>query len=312
MWLADESRTTRADLEKLPVHFRDSAAVLLKRKLSARTRGILEIADASKEYVDFSHRTARDWVQQPAVWDKIRASYGKDHDPDLVLFEAETLTFSIPHAPRGTRWAGMKKALWYAAHSCERGMDHERLVQLMDFFDASIQENYVKATWPSLGARATGKQHWSMSQNRSLIHNGFMGLAAQFSILPYVRAKTANGRNLPSRKPTQDYTSLLDCAVFGYEFFTGYDVTESLNLPPISVERRFATVQFLVDAGSAPGPKFDVYLAQEVKRCGTDSPVLLHYYNEVCAYRKARTSVRRQAKGVLGWVSSLVRSPRSG
>ncbi|KAK8017064.1 hypothetical protein PG993_015253 [Apiospora rasikravindrae] len=312
MWLADESRSTRADLEKVPVNFRDSAAVLLKRKLSARTRGILEIADASREYVDFSHRTARDWVQQPQVWDKIRASYGKDFDPDLVLFEAETLVLSIPHAPRGARWAGMKKALWYASHSGEREMDNARLVQLMDFFDESIQEDYVKAMWPSLGAGATGKQHWSMSQNRSLIHNGLLGLAAQFSILPYVQTKTAYGRNLPCRKPTQDYTSLLDCAVFGYEFFTGYDVTESLHLPPISVERRFATVRFLVDAGSAPGPKFDVYLAQERERCGADNLVLLHYYDEVCAYIKAKTSVRRQAKGVLGWVSSIVRSPRSG
>ncbi|KAK7983218.1 hypothetical protein PG989_010620 [Apiospora arundinis] len=313
MWLADESRSTRADLEQLPYNFREHAAVLLKRKLASRTRGILEIADGPEKVVDFSHRTARDWVRQAGVWDRIRASYGEDFEPTLILFEAETLTMSILHGPQSSRWANVKKALWYASQSCEEEPTGERLVQLMDFFDESMQKYFEKGKWPSQDNIKTAKRNWAQNQNHSLSATGFLGLAAQFSILPYIRLKTGDRWNLPSRKPSPNYTSLLDCAVFGYEFFTGYDVTETLKLPPISVERRLETVKFLVDAGSAPGPRFGEYLAKEKERCGTGShPVLLHYYDEVCAYIKTKTSVRQQAKGVIGWVSSVLRSPRSG
>ncbi|KAK6829837.1 hypothetical protein PG987_010421 [Apiospora arundinis] len=316
MWLADESRSRRADIAQVSVDIRERAAVLIKRKLASRTRGILEVVDASgRNFVDFSHRTARDWVRQAEVWDRIRASYyGDKFNSHLVLFEAETMTFLIPHGLQGSRWAGMKRSLWYASQSCGEGeQDTERLVQSMDFFDDSVQERYERGTWPSQGVMTTTRQRWSMSQNFSLLHHGFLSLAAQYAILPYVQAKTGNGRSLPGRKTAADYTSLLDCAVFGYEFFTGYDVTDPLQLPPIPVKRRLAMVKFLVDAGSVPGPRFREYLAQEKARHETDgNHMMLQYYEEISACIKAKQSVRRHARGVLEWATSVLRSPRLG
>ncbi|KAK7986964.1 hypothetical protein PG988_001952 [Apiospora saccharicola] len=64
MWLADESRTTRVNVKRLPVNVKVHASLSLKRRLASRTRGLLEMTGDIEKVVDFSHRTARDWSQQ--------------------------------------------------------------------------------------------------------------------------------------------------------------------------------------------------------------------------------------------------------
>ncbi|KAK8064411.1 hypothetical protein PG994_007049 [Apiospora phragmitis] len=259
LWLAEESRTTRINVEQLPNNVKLHAHVSLKRRLATRTRGILELTSGC---VDFSHRTARDWAHQSEVWDTICSSYGRGLNPHLVLFEANTLVLSIPS--RATEYTlqtlriAITNTLWYASESSECKADSERLVEVMDFFDKSVQNTYERAqtAWPLPNKVIPGKQHWSSKQNAflasSTVHNTFLDVAAQFSILPYIQIKTTGfGLDIPHLQTPKNGFSLLDPAMFGYEFFIACDPRTIHEMT--SKERRLSTVKFLLEAGSKPG-----------------------------------------------------------
>ncbi|KAK7994564.1 hypothetical protein PG991_016152 [Apiospora marii] len=311
MWLADESRTVRVDVKTLPVNVKVDAAIALKRRLSSRTRGLLEMTGGVEKFVDFSHRTARDWAQQSEVWNEICSSYGAELDPYIILFDAETLALSMAndatdYSP-GSLWVAITKTVWYASQSCDSNTDNKRLVELMDAFDKSIQETYETAQkmWPSPDRIVPGK-HWSSRQNRSVLDNTFLSIAAQFSILPYIQIKAGKGRNLPHLKASEHCFNLLDLAVLGHEYFNGYDIQQSFVLPPISVERRLSTVQALLEAGSKPSKSCWGVLEDEKGKCKSAEPALVNYYNEVTAIIKGKKRVR--ARNVLHRISGIFSS----
>lgn len=308
IWLADESRTTRAYIEKLPFNMPAKAPTSLKRRLASRTRGILEMTGGTDKLVDFCHRTAKDWAKQDGVWDDIQTSYGEDFDPNFVLFEAETLALSRLDGAREYRqpsqlWAAITKALWYASQSCERAAYHRQIVDLMDFFDTNIQRTFSTAQlyWSDYLPRT---HHWSTEQSLSGPHSTFMGIAAQFSMLPYIRTKAGPNLELQNLKGSRDRYSLVDCAMFGYEYFNDPTLTDFCNLPPIPAELRLATVAFLLDAGSTPRKKYRARL-EELKRKHAQDEPKLEYYERLLALIKAKRGVRGHAKATLGRISSV-------
>ncbi|CAJ2504283.1 Uu.00g116770.m01.CDS01 [Anthostomella pinea] len=77
MWIAEEARhgTVQPRALSKKEGWRDFAWLSLKRKIAIRTRNILELTTGKDGFVDFTHRTARDWAMQPEVWHRIRSSY---------------------------------------------------------------------------------------------------------------------------------------------------------------------------------------------------------------------------------------------
>ncbi|KAK3387690.1 hypothetical protein B0H63DRAFT_163588 [Podospora didyma] len=83
IWLADESRSATVNIDDFPLDSRPYAQQALSRRLATCTRGILEISSGFKLYVGFTHKTARDWANQPTAWQRLCSSYvsGCSHSP---------------------------------------------------------------------------------------------------------------------------------------------------------------------------------------------------------------------------------------
>ncbi|KAK8121610.1 hypothetical protein PG984_010280 [Apiospora sp. TS-2023a] len=317
LWLAEESRASRIDVQQLPVNIEAHACVSVKRRLASRTRGLLELTGEGEGCVGFSHRTARDWSQQTEVWEDICSSYQGNLNPHLVLFEAKTLSFSIPKklaaytTPKPFRTAVMNM-LWYASESSDSKADSVRLVEAMDFFDISVQKAYETAqrAWLPPDRVQPGKQHWSTKQNVSMPslenHNTFLNIAAQFSILPYIQTKAEFGLDIPNLKPPKNGFSLLDHAVLGHEFFAP-DTAETHQMS--SKERRLSTVKFLLEAGAKPSKSPRANLSAErrerrILKCG----LMYHYeeyYDEVTAMIRAAKNARLRSS--IGRVFTIFR-----
>ena len=89
LWLADENQPLEYDIRTLSTEGRAGVREIMKRRLDSRTRGILEISTSGN--IDFLHRTARDWILQPRIWEGIRSEVPEDFDPYLQLLRAETI-----------------------------------------------------------------------------------------------------------------------------------------------------------------------------------------------------------------------------
>lgn len=88
-WLADETRggSTAIHVPSLDV---DKVQASVKRRLGARTRGILELVPRTQT-IEYLHRTAAEWVNQPRVWEQLKSVSPPDLDPHYCLLQAEAI-----------------------------------------------------------------------------------------------------------------------------------------------------------------------------------------------------------------------------
>jgi hypothetical protein len=136
MWLIEEARLGPIDVNAFPrdARWRGMALRSLRRKLSARTKGILEVSwsdDGGSGYVNFIHRTVWAWVQQPEVWQRVCASSPDSFNPFLALVEAETLLLSDGKAVNKTQfeiWEAVIRTLWYASEASDNPENEDGLV----------------------------------------------------------------------------------------------------------------------------------------------------------------------------------------
>ncbi|KAF5242185.1 hypothetical protein FANTH_8817 [Fusarium anthophilum] len=154
MWLADESRYTEVDPSAMSPEAKYHAKKGLKRRLSTRARGILELSGAAQEVVNFAHRTTRDWVEQAHIWDELCASCQSNFEPHLLLLQAETLLMfgsetTSDYAPSHF-WLAVMRALCCASQvSTHRSQDQlGALIPTLDTFDRATSEAY----WNAQGA----------------------------------------------------------------------------------------------------------------------------------------------------------------
>ncbi|KAI1135642.1 hypothetical protein F5Y05DRAFT_415982 [Hypoxylon sp. FL0543] len=251
MWLADESKTARVDIDLLPNDIKYHAKISLKRRLATRTRGILEIAGQN---VDFSHRTARDWAAQQQVWENICSVGQNTVDPYLMLTEAETLVLSEPgkalNYSHDNLWEAIYKVLWYATRVIDSAENTPRLIDILDFFDQRVLMTWHQAQppWPKEWKLASG-QHWSERQNRTQAgrRNTFLGIVAQFGILPYVREKVLSDKTALRQKSSKECVGLLENAQNGFRHFMAGDFRPPVELPELLVDDD--VVEFLYDQG---------------------------------------------------------------
>jgi hypothetical protein len=231
----------------------------MKRRLDSRTRGILEVSTDGT--VNFLHRTARDWALQPSVWQGICSKVPEDFDPYLHLLVAETQKMPDNFAYQ-TRdeienvWPHVHKALWYASQVRQSPNTSLELVETLNKFDKEVDgvvSPYVGvgSTRPWLNQRK-GTQvnlHWSSIQGRSSLgrkENTFLGLMAEFCVLPYIRANLPTN---PNTVPSNRCVSLLENAVFGFPAVT--HPTDATSPFHVECRQRIETVAFLLGKGAS-------------------------------------------------------------
>ncbi|KAL7815611.1 hypothetical protein V8C26DRAFT_435773 [Trichoderma gracile] len=262
MWLIETSRSddvskcAPVDINKIPTHleWKIVAMKTLQRKLATWTKCILEVRGESYDgYVDFTHRTARDWALQPDRWQLICSLSSDDFDPHLAILQAQTLILSDSnygdrHQPdRIDVWDMLVRALWTAGEVKDTPVNREQLVACLSSLDThvrSLPQELLMTGW--VRPEGLERYRWYLTGVRPWrVDNTLLGLAAQFAVLPYIKAV------LPTdQRPLfyhDDVLGLLENAIFSYSYF--YRNLHYDPLPRIPIERRLATVEYLLKQG---------------------------------------------------------------
>ncbi|KAF5531083.1 hypothetical protein FMEXI_13162 [Fusarium mexicanum] len=318
MWLADESRYTEVDPSAMSPEAKYHAKKGLKRRLATRTRGILELSGAAQEVVNFAHRTTRDWVKQAHIWDELCASCQSNFEPHLLLLQAETLLMfdsetTSDYAPSHF-WLAVMRALCYASQFSTHSSQDQlgALISTLDTLHRATSEAYWKAqgAWPTVYRLQGPEMHWSsvqdMFDHRRGLPNTFMGLAAHFSILPYLQSKLHTRRSILQQWNPKDGVGLLENAIFGYKYYMAENFDPPNGLPTINRNQRLAVVQFLLARGfrqtKGNSSHHQVSIRDELRRLAGEQGQDNAYYLEVIRcldYAGLLQSTFRRFKSVL-------------
>ncbi|KAF5641620.1 heterokaryon incompatibility protein het-E-1 [Fusarium sp. NRRL 52700] len=255
MWVIEDLKLASARVERSSVsveisseaieqfrgdsNLKNVAKISLRRKLVGRTKGILEMNLEGDGFVDFIHRTARDWAANPKMWELICNASKDPFDPHLYLLQAETLTLTY----RSRTWSNpdaqlrdaIMSAFWHASKVDFTQENNKTLVKCL----TALEER---------GKALEGDRH---SQRKTCwapakfsIDNNFVGLAAQFSVLPYVQFALQADVSRRLQKPSKGVLGLLENAIFGPIYYNPPAGLQG-GPHPIPQKRRLATISTL-------------------------------------------------------------------
>lgn len=242
---------------------------LLRRKLMACTKGIMEVSPTG--YIEFLHRSAKDWAKQDNVWTTIRSKTPAHFDPSLELLKAAN-TYIVPHLDPATDqacWGQIVQCLTLASNVVDLPETARQLIKNLDRMNWMLSHSNDPTLY-SAGHWSTTKFRQDIQQRckGSRVENCFVGLAAQFAILPYVRAKVSQKPGLLRTKWRHQQISLLESAIFGWEgdaaspsdsnIYGRIFVVDAESVPPeYKLSRWFCTpqrmeiIRYLLEAGES-------------------------------------------------------------
>ncbi|KAL7946976.1 hypothetical protein V8C42DRAFT_298975 [Trichoderma barbatum] len=316
MWLIEESRFARIRISALPYNkeWRDAAPKSLRRKLAARTKCILELSGSAEDgFVDFTHRTARDWAVQPKNWQLICSPSSDQFDPHLCILKAETLVLTdigrILHIHVPDVEAVVLRALWHASEVKDTPQNTRDLVDCLNSSKNSLETG--QGLHDPVGFSDGRIRFLSMLLGLKLIDIrkagdiDFLELAAQLSVLPYINAVALSDRNKLSSSFSERSNGLLENAIFGFHYY--HEPAKSEFRRQIPNERRLATVKYLLDQGVRQKEMHSrngiCNLRKELRRVSPDNP---EYYSTVAMYldrRNLKSSMRSIELRIRSWFS---------
>ncbi|UKZ78937.1 hypothetical protein TrVFT333_006684 [Trichoderma virens FT-333] len=295
LWVIEETRFAPANTRVfLKDDQKDVAVRSLKRKLAALTKCILEISgDENDGTVDYIHRTARDWAAQPENWKLICSSSSEKFDPHLCILKAKTL-FLTDKRHENTylqdKWKDVARALWHASEVKDIPENVRDLVDCLNSTRSMLEHlerekpNSQTAFKGYRDSPETTPPPKPRSKNvRDLEpRNNFLGLAAQFSILPYIKASVLSNPTCLYPSPSKNAIGLLENAIFGYYHYDAYGDFS----PRIPIDRRLATVEYLLNEGvyqsAMYSSKGKIYnLRERLRNISSMDP---KYYSTVAMY----------------------------
>ncbi|KAK5659606.1 hypothetical protein OQA88_810 [Cercophora sp. LCS_1] len=117
--------------------------------------------------------------------------------------------------------------------------------------------------------------------NRLLVQDTFLGFSAQFSLLPYVKAKAKANKGCLNQRTTESSHGLPECAIFGYKYFLT-DASSRRDFPEIDT--------FVVSPMGLEDLKAEIHSFLQTR----SSAVEKEYYEQVAELlAKKRTMVQR-------------------
>ncbi|KAK4163739.1 hypothetical protein QBC43DRAFT_319118 [Cladorrhinum sp. PSN259] len=267
LWLADEDIPCGFKISRDEGSANASALKIIKRRLNSRTRGLVDTYDSGR--VDYLHRTTRDWIIKN--WDSVISKSPLTYDCNLALFKAITIQISAiaAGAPRSAIsfdaadfWTAASVPLSLAS-SVSSEIHFPALHWLLDALDAafvklSAQEGSGSGYqfWEHLSRRHHRIGNWTLARfgefsNTIDVHKPvpnqvrFLALCAQIPISSYLGAKLhAQQQQSPA---SQDYTSVLESALFGSRFHNGTQLPISgMDSPPSYGEERLNLIRYIL------------------------------------------------------------------
>lgn len=255
-WLADETRggSTVTHVQSLDM---DKVQASVKRRLGARTRGILELVPQTQT-IEYIHRTAVEWVNQPRVWEQLKSVSAPDLDSHYCLLQAEAIqveNWEPTDLPGSTAyWEDVTKGLHYASHIDPAVTSDSALTTALDRFHDACAKRFT--TFIGLeDTDSSVKLSWASYQpmkTQGVRANTFNGLMAQFAIVPYIRYKFRDKTTPFHPVPQKRSIALLEQAIFGpgaYSSPGALAVFDQPNLPKISYFQRLQAVSLLLERG---------------------------------------------------------------
>ncbi|KAL8392276.1 hypothetical protein RB595_002465 [Gaeumannomyces hyphopodioides] len=236
----------------------------LDRRLRSRTKGLLEISTErtnKSRTVEYLHRTTREWVRDNRS--QIYSGTPATFDAHLCLLKANVACLGdrCPFQRATHLWNCVYETFDHAARIAVHEDDHPNsleCVMWLDCFRAKLNEREGELVG-SLGTRR-GEDQWLVSQflgpeSSRPLQCSFVGIAAEFAVLPYVRAKAALDNDRGTRDPGIQLTLLESALYFPTDVkgipFIGRIVeggAESSRL-----KNRLAVIEFLLENGGDPG-----------------------------------------------------------
>jgi hypothetical protein len=235
----------------------------MKRRLNSRTKGLLEIS--THGHVEYIHRTAFDWIN--GIWDDIRSRIPEDFDAYLELLKAESCSIMIANKlldsgkPKDNGllstesdwyWRHVLYCFSYAMMVKNTPASTTRLIRILEHLDSNMQTIInLSGKAAARGCSGNTAQHriiWTSHQCPSPHDTTFVGLAAQFAVVPYLRAKITNKASL--RSADTGKMSVLEGAVFGWECFPTEPFGELKCSNNFTDAHRLELIEFLLKVGA--------------------------------------------------------------
>lgn len=243
LWLIEELRFATIDEIVLPETERKILAAQrsLKRKLAARTKCILEINEGGQSsFVDFVHRTARDWAMQTKMWQLICSESSQNFDPYLYILKGEASHFSQNPQVLLQDLDFILKLLKYADQVRDISENEPEFLNYLDLVNQRFEKVlkvYKDAKWtvrkPSNDAK--------IQEYMSTYGKNFLELTVQFAILPYIRAVANSDPDHFSQQFFGGSLRLVRRAIYGNIRGTKTVISKT------SCDRRLDTVKYLLE-----------------------------------------------------------------
>jgi hypothetical protein len=280
LWLTDDIPLPGLAGEGWSKEGQDRVNRILKEQLQNATKGILELS--SDGIIDFVHQSAQDWFFEDDPWKSLFDKTPDDFDPFIGIIKAwskqlldDRLADNLP-VSKLSFWEPILIFLSYASRVGDTTLLLPFLVEILDQLDViathranRLAGRYVSCKIPDLDGDAstqaqftTGSNytslHWSLSQDSwpAQTENCFVGIAAQFALLPYVKFKFKENPDL--LKSGASRRLLLENAIFGWRnsMYQPRDDLERCRTvyseDVFEVETRLSLINTLTQAGAKP------------------------------------------------------------
>ena len=251
LWLADELREAPSTMELTRDNFDiDAAKTVLKRRLSARTRGILEVVDHNGTVV-YLHRSVAEWMEKKEVWKLVNDWNPPNFDPHYCLAGAETILLGWEEPRLSSLWAIAGRALSYASQIDQNRTSDEAITAILDQLDVSVRSKVTYPPKPS--SQANGAIALATFQSDSLLVKYHVPeLAVQFAVLPYIRHRLKENTHHFSAEPPSEMP-WLEQAVMA-PAITGYGLKSHWAFPDTNMEQRLQVIRtMLLHGGRSKG-----------------------------------------------------------
>jgi hypothetical protein len=284
LWLSDKSYDITITTDEVKAINRVASISALKRRLSGRTKGLLEIQtdrESLVDQVDYMHRSVREWIRQSM---KIRESFTDvTFDPHLLLLKGEVLSLGVNPHYEGF-WNLASQLFGIASYVKDIEANTPLFTSILDRADVELTKmaqigqrrltltgSYgqrrltIAGAYDFFGYEVDGckrRPHWSCLQARPenyvrvgsvsslCIQTDFIGFVSQIPLASYVRAKILDQPALLF--PANGILSLAEATVMTLGFNVGRCFASNISFSYKSDEERLNLLQFLLEQGADP------------------------------------------------------------
>ncbi|KAL2809226.1 hypothetical protein BJX63DRAFT_435361 [Aspergillus granulosus] len=248
---------------------------LTKRLVEGHTRGILQVmspvAYGKPATIDFLHKTAYEWIQQPENWRRILASGPPDYRPDFALLAVIASHINSPSCL--FHGVNLYRIVMWAAYLPDNSDARAQLVSIIDKIDQKHLRFKASSSVPIQNAEQ--RLLWAAAWACHAYVQGKMDLSSAIS------PATNEHRFFFSRRKTQDVdikTPLLEVAIFDVDQYGSGPLNAWL------ATQRLKTIKVLLRRGA----RIERYMLERLKKLQGTGGGLSQYAELLLAIAKDR------------------------